>query len=67
MFTLDPLTDYRSTLTANNQIKAVFRNLLQEEGIFQGPQKFYPSLAHDRKDISDTINAFANVIDKLAG
>ena len=67
MFTLDPLTDYRSTLKANNQIKAVFRNLLQEEGIFQGPQKFYPSLAHDEKDISDTINAFANVIDKLAG
>ncbi|SVA37776.1 uncharacterized protein METZ01_LOCUS90630 [marine metagenome] len=67
MFTLDPLTDYRSTLKANNQIKAVFRNLLQEEGIFQGPQKFYPSLAHDEKDVSDTINAFANVIDKLAG
>jgi glutamate-1-semialdehyde 2,1-aminomutase len=67
MFTLDHLTDYRSTLKANNQIKAVFRNLLQEEGIFQGPQKFYPSLAHDEKDISDTINAFANVIDKLAG
>ncbi len=66
MFTLDPLTDYRSTLNANNQMKTVFRNLLQEEGIFQGPQKFYPSLAHDRKDISDTINAFANVIDKLA-
>jgi glutamate-1-semialdehyde 2,1-aminomutase len=67
MFTLDPLTDYRSTLKANNQIKSIFRNLLQEEGVFQGPQKFYPSLAHNEKDISETINAFENVIDKLAG
>ena len=65
IFTNDPLSDYRSTLTADNAIKARFRNLIQEQGIFQGPQKFYPSLAHTDEDIDETIRAFETVIHTL--
>ena len=65
VFTNDPLSDYRSTLSADNDIKARFRNLIQEHGIFQGPQKFYPSLAHTDEDVAQTIQAFQTVIPTL--
>ena len=65
VFTNDPLSDYRSTLSADNAIKARFRNLIQEQGIFQGPQKFYPSLAHTDEDVAQTIEAFQTVIPTL--
>ena len=65
IFTNDPLSDYRSTLTADNAVKARFRNLIQEQGIFQGPQKFYPSLAHTDEDVAQTIQAFQTVIPTL--
>ena len=65
IFTNEPLSDYRSTLAGDVEIKGRFRNLLQEEGVFQGPQKFYPSLAHTSADIEQTIKAFERVLDKL--
>ena len=65
IFTDEPLSDYRSTLGADAEIKSRFRNLLQDEGVFQGPQKFYPSLAHTDADVEETIKAFATVVDKL--
>ena len=65
IFTNEPLSDYRSTLAGDSEIKSRFRNLLQEEGVFQGPQKFYPSLAHTSTDIEQTIKAFERVLDQL--
>ena len=65
VFTNEPLSDYRSTLSADNDVKARFRNLIQEQGVFQGPQKFYPSLAHTDEDIEQTIAAFETVIPTL--
>jgi glutamate-1-semialdehyde aminotransferase len=35
--------------------------------VFQGPQKFYPSLAHTDADVEQTIEAFTAVVDKLRG
>ncbi len=67
IFTGEPLSDYRSTLPADEAMKGRFRNLLQDEGVFQGPQKFYPSLAHTPADVEQTINAFASVVSKLQG
>ena len=65
IFTDQPLSDYRSTLGADANMNNRFRNLLQEEGVFRGPQKFYPSLAHTDEDLDRTVEAFATVIHKL--
>ncbi len=65
IFSNDPLSDYRSTLSADNAIKAKFRNRIQECGVFQGPQKFYPSLAHTDEDVAQTIAAFQVAIPTL--
>ena len=65
IFTNHPLSDYRSTLTGNNQLNNLFRSLLQKQSVFRGPQKFYPSLAHSVEDIEYTKKAFATVIEQV--
>ena len=67
IFTDEPLSDYRSTLEADAQMNSRFRNLLQDEGVFRGPQKFYPSLAHTDEDVDQTIEAFSKVMEVLRG
>lgn len=65
LFTNDHLSDYRSVLAADPHLNNQFRNLLQDQGVFRGSQKFYPSLAHTDKDVDQTIEAFRQVIKVL--
>lgn len=65
VFTSEPLSDFRSTLAADINKKIMFRNFLQEAGVFLGAQKFYPSLAHTDNDISQSISAFQTAIDRM--
>jgi glutamate-1-semialdehyde 2,1-aminomutase len=65
IFTDADLTGYRSTLSADHDMNRRFRDLLQDEGVFRGPSKFYPSLAHTDDDIEQTISAFRHAITNL--
>jgi len=65
IFTDAELSGYRSTLSADGPMNNRFRNLLQDQGVFRGPSKFYPSLAHSDADVEQTISAFREVITKL--
>ncbi|MQF69642.1 aminotransferase class III-fold pyridoxal phosphate-dependent enzyme [SAR202 cluster bacterium AD-804-J14_MRT_500m] len=65
IFTDAHLTGFRSTLSADHALNNRFRNLLQDEGVFRGPSKFYPSLAHTDDDLEQTISAFRHAITKL--
>ena len=65
LFTNNHLSDYRSVLAADAHLNNQFRNLLQDQGVFRGSQKFYPSLAHTDEDVDQTIEAFRQVIKVL--
>ena len=66
-FTEDDVTDYRSTLTANQTLFGEFNRLLKERGIIKGSSKFYVSVAHTEEDVQQTIDAMASAIAELRG
>ena len=66
-FTDQEIVDYRSTLRADRERLARFVRLLREHGVFRGYSKFYLSIAHDERDVRDTIRAFEGALDALAG
>jgi glutamate-1-semialdehyde 2,1-aminomutase len=66
-FTDGEITDYRSTLAADRAKLARFVRLLRERGVFRGQSKFYLSIAHDERDVEDTVRAFGSALDALRG
>ena len=64
-FTETPITDYRSTLTSNRQMLRRMCELLLERGIFRGDSKFYVATVHTQEDLDFTMEAFADVVEKL--
>jgi glutamate-1-semialdehyde 2,1-aminomutase len=52
------INDYRSTLRADKAMQGRFNSSLRASGIFKGENKYYLSLAHDEKDIAQTLVAF---------
>jgi glutamate-1-semialdehyde 2,1-aminomutase len=61
-FTESPVTDYRTTLTADAARAGRFNDSLRDSGILKGPSKFYVSLAHDDADIAQTLAAFKTAV-----
>jgi glutamate-1-semialdehyde 2,1-aminomutase len=65
-FTEGEITDYRSTLRADKGKLQRFVRLLRERGVFRGLSKFYLSIAHDQRDVDETVRAFASAVEALA-
>jgi glutamate-1-semialdehyde 2,1-aminomutase len=65
-FTAEPLKDHRSGLSADIMKSLRFIDLLLDEGIVKGHEKFFVSSAHSDEDIDATIDAFGRAVTKLA-
>jgi glutamate-1-semialdehyde 2,1-aminomutase len=64
-FTEREITDFRSTLSADQALHDRFTELLLDRGIVKAHEKFFVSLAHTDEDVAITIEAFASAIDEL--
>jgi glutamate-1-semialdehyde 2,1-aminomutase len=62
VFTAGEISDYRGTLRGNAEMHKRFSASLRESGILKGESKFYVSLAHDDRDIKQTLDAFETAI-----
>ena len=67
VFTDGTVQDYRATLRADRAIAAHVNKVLRERGIMKGESKFYVSLAHDQRDIDQTLDAYAEALRTLPG
>jgi len=66
IFTDRPVTDYRSTLTADGpRLKAFNRECLRR-GVLKGHSKIYVSLAHTDADAARTLEVFAEAVEAIA-
>jgi glutamate-1-semialdehyde 2,1-aminomutase len=52
------VTDYRGMLAADKVTAKRFNTALRRHGIFKSDSKMYVSLAHDARDVADSIAAF---------
>ena len=50
--------DYRGTINVDRAMSRRFNAALRRNGVFKSDNKLYVSLAHDARDIADTIAAF---------
>jgi len=50
--------DYRGTLNVDKAMSRRFNSALRSNGVFKSDNKLYVSLAHDQRDVVDTIAAF---------
>jgi glutamate-1-semialdehyde 2,1-aminomutase len=64
-FTDQPITDYRSTLTADQALLKAFNAECLKRGVLKGSQKFYVSLVHTEADVERTLEAFAGALNAL--
>ena len=68
LFTARPaVTDYRGTIEVDKAMSRRFNALLRERGVFKSDNKIYISLAHDARDVADTVAAFASAAEAAAG
>jgi glutamate-1-semialdehyde 2,1-aminomutase len=65
LFTREQVTDYRSTLHADNALLTRFQSELLRRGVLKGP-KGYISTAHSDEHLHRTCEAFDEVADLLA-
>jgi len=65
VFADGPIQDYRATLRADRAIAAHVNKVLRERGIMKGESKFYVSLAHNARDIAQTLDAYAEALRTL--
>ncbi len=66
-FTDRPITDYRSTLTADRQLGQTFDRVMLEQGVFKPPGKTYVGMCHTGEDVERTIAAFKRAVDAVRG
>ncbi len=52
------ITDYRGTLEVDKAASRAFNNAVRRRGVFKSDGKIYVSLAHDERDVRDTLAAF---------
>ena len=52
------MPDYRATLDVDKAASKRFNAALRRQGVFKSDSKMYISLAHDARDIADSIAAF---------
>jgi glutamate-1-semialdehyde 2,1-aminomutase len=60
------VTDYRGTLDVDKARSKRFTELVRERGVFKSDGKIYVSLAHDARDVEDTVAAFTEAAGLLA-
>ncbi len=60
------VTDYRGTLDVDKEASRRFNAVLRELGVFKSDNKLYVSLAHDERDIRETVDAFGQAARELA-
>jgi glutamate-1-semialdehyde 2,1-aminomutase len=66
-FTTGEVADYRGTLRSDAQLQKRFAAALRERGVLKGESKFYVSLAHDARDVAETLDAVGGAIAAVAG
>jgi glutamate-1-semialdehyde 2,1-aminomutase len=67
LFTADTrVTDYRGTLDVDKAMSRAFNKAVRERGVFKSDNKMYISLAHDERDVADTLAAFSGAARHVA-
>ncbi|PWS36763.1 aspartate aminotransferase family protein [Falsiroseomonas bella] len=61
------IADYRATLRADRAVQAHVNRVLREGGIMKGESKFYVSVAHEDRDVEQTLEAFGRALRTLPG
>jgi glutamate-1-semialdehyde 2,1-aminomutase len=59
------IADYRATLRADRGVQAHVNRVLREAGIMKGESKFYVSVAHEPRDVEQTLDAFGRALRTL--
>lgn len=65
VFADGPIRDYRATLRADRAVQGHVNRALRAGGILKGESKYYLSLAHDARDVAQTLEAFAAALASL--
>jgi glutamate-1-semialdehyde 2,1-aminomutase len=65
VFTAESVRDYRGTLRADTATQKHVNQHLRASGILKGDSKYYVSLAHDERDVAQTLEAFAGALATL--
>ena len=65
VFATGDIHDYRGTLRGDTSIQARFNVLLRARGILKGESKYYVSLAHDSRDVAETVAAWRSAAQAL--
>ena len=65
VFTAEDVRDYRGTLRADTALQKHVNQHLRASGILKGDSKYYVSLAHDARDVTQTLDAFAGALATL--
>ncbi len=58
VFADGPMNDYRDTARGDAAMMRRFNQVLRENGVMKGDNKFYVSLAHDERDVATALAAF---------
>ena len=67
VFTAEAVRDYRGTLRADAAVQQHVNRHLRASGILKGDSKYYISLAHDDRDVAQTLDAFQGALASLPG
>jgi glutamate-1-semialdehyde 2,1-aminomutase len=60
------VTDYRGSMDVDRTLSRRFNDLVRANGVFKSDNKMYISLAHDERDVQDTVAAFTDAARQLA-
>jgi glutamate-1-semialdehyde 2,1-aminomutase len=66
VFTAEEVRNYRDTLRADAAVQTHVNQHLRTRGILKGDSKYYISLAHDDRDVEQTLDAFSGALHTLA-
>jgi glutamate-1-semialdehyde 2,1-aminomutase len=66
VFADGPMNDYRDTARGDAAMMRRFNQVLRENGVMKGDNKFYVSLAHDERDVATALAAFDAAAKALA-
>jgi glutamate-1-semialdehyde 2,1-aminomutase len=59
------IADYRATLRGDRAVQAHVNRVLRDGGIMKGESKFYVSVAHEPRDVEQTLDAFGRALRTL--
>ena len=65
VFAEGPLPDYRAVLRGDRAVQGHVNRALRAGGILKGESKYYISLAHEARDVAQTLEAFAGAMRSL--